>query len=307
MDGPTAKRLALIRHLFNVGVEQSRHAEPINAISLLSFHDAVELFLQLTTERYGISKNDRTFMAYWDAICPKIGEPLHQRESMKRLNRARSQLKHHGVLPASTDVESFRVSTRNFFVKNTPLVFGKRFDTISLVDFVNSPDVRAKLSSAEELIKKECLKDALNEIKRAFDSVVHEYISGKLYYDSPLFRFESDFEFSDRDSIKDESVGEFVDEVGEAIPPMQEAITILSLGLDYRKYAKFRAILSRKISQRENREIDHVEFCFDYVIESAIHLQNFDYGIDRGANRSLHEYLDAAESEAGNMRSAGLE
>lgn len=298
MDALTMKRLALVRHLFNVGIEQSHQAEPMNSVSLLSFHDAVELFLQLTTEHRGISKNDRTFMAYWDAIAPKIGEPLRQQESMKRMNRARSQLKHHGVLPASTDVESFRVSTTNFFLENTPLVFGKEFEDISLVDFVSSQNVHAKLSNAEELIKKERLKDALKETELAFNSIVHEYISSKLHPGSSLFKFENEFKplpvFTE-----DEDVEGFVDEVGEAIPPMQEAVTILSLGLDYRKYAKFKSILSRGISQQipepKNDEAAHVAFCFNYVIESAIHLQNFDYRIDKVSDRTIFDYLRPSE------------
>ena len=298
MDALTMKRLALVRHLFNVGIEQSHQAEPMNSVSLLSFHDAVELFLQLTTEHRGISKNDRTFMAYWDAIAPKIGEPLRQQESMKRMNRARSQLKHHGVLPASTDVESFRVSTTNFFLENTPLVFGKEFGDISLVDFVSSQNVHAKLSNAEELIKKQRLKDALKETELAFNSIVHEYISSKLHPGSSLFKFENEFK-PHLVLTEDGDVDDFVDEVGEAIPPMQEAVTILSLGLDYRKYAKFKSILSRGISQQipepKNDEAAHVAFCFNYVIESAIHLQNFDYRIDKVSDRTIFDYMRPSE------------
>lgn len=40
MQGAEVKRLAFIRHLYKVGVEQSNQPEPLNAMSLLSFHDA---------------------------------------------------------------------------------------------------------------------------------------------------------------------------------------------------------------------------------------------------------------------------
>lgn len=306
MDSSMMKRLALVRHLFNVGVEQSHQAEPLNSVSILSFHDAVELFLQLTTEHHGISKNDRAFMDYWNPISSKIGEPLHQRESMKRMNRARSQLKHHGMLPAPTDVESFRASTRNFFIENTPLVFGRDFDSISLVDFVSSQGVREVLSSAEESIKQDRLKYALKRTSLAFDTMVDEYVGSRPRPVSSPFRFESGFEPSDSVLGKDEDMVEFIDGVWEAITPMQKAITILCLGLDYRKYVKFETVVRRGISDPKNkdseignREIDYVTFCFNYVIESAIHLQNFDHRVDaRTSNRTLPEYLNPAQQTA---------
>ena len=306
MEASTMKRLALVRHLFNVGIEQSHQAEPMNSVSLLSFHDAVELFLQLTTEHHGISKNDRTFMAYWDAIAPKIGEPLRQQESMKRMNRARSQLKHHGVLPAPTDVESFRESTEFFFTENTPLVFGRSFDSISLVDFVSSPGVKEMLSSAEESIKQDRLEYALKRISLAFDTMVGEYLDNRSHRSSSPFRFESSLE--PPDSVlaeKDEDMVGFVEEVGEAILPIQKAITILCLGLDYRKYIKFETVVRRglnlknKDSEIGNREINYVMFCFNYVIESAIHLQNFDYRVDaKISDRTLPEYLNQTQQTA---------
>ena len=306
MDGSIVKRLALARHLFNVGVEQSHQAEPLNSVSILSFHDAVELFLQLATEHHGISKSGRAFMEYWDPISSKIGEPLRQRESMKRMNRARSQLKHNGMLPAPTDVESFSASTEIFFTENMPLVFDRDFDSISLLDSVGSHSVREMLSSAEESIKQDRPKYALRKIALAFNSMVDEYVGNRSHNGSSSFRFESNFDLLDSVYVEDGDVGEFMDKVGVAIPPMQKAITILCLGLDYRKYVKFETIvrsgthdLKNRDSEAGNRKIEYVMFCFNYVIESAIHLQNFDHRVDaRISNGTLSEYLNPAQRTA---------
>lgn len=286
MNTPTVKRLALVRHLFNVGVEQSHQPEPTNCISLLSFHDAVEWFLQLTTEHHGISKKDQAFMGYWDVIASKLGKPLHQQEPMRRMNRARSQLKHHGVLPASTEVESSRVSTTNFFIENTPLVFGKEFEDISLVDFVSSRDVRSKLSSAQEMIKNDRGKDALKEIAIAFETMIDEYKRDKSRHRQSPFYFGDDLTFFNSFFMrKGGEMGKFIDKVGQSITPMQNAIVILCMGLDYRKYAKFKSVTPHvtrllrgyDISEPENCETEDLQFCFDYVIECAIRLQDFDY------------------------------
>lgn len=37
------------RYVLSLGVEQSQQPEPLSAVSVLTFHDAVELFLQLTS------------------------------------------------------------------------------------------------------------------------------------------------------------------------------------------------------------------------------------------------------------------
>jgi hypothetical protein len=103
-------------------------------------HDAVELFLQLSSEHLNVGTGHPGFMDYWDVLNVKLApKELEQKESMRRLNKARVALKHHGTFPSNLDIESFRVSTTNFFQENTPLVFGVALDDISLIEFVN-PD-----------------------------------------------------------------------------------------------------------------------------------------------------------------------
>lgn len=64
---------------------------------------------------------------------------------MRRLNRARVALKHHGTMPSKLDIEAFRGSTTNFFEDNTGIVFGIRFTDISLVDLVQCKDAKNNL------------------------------------------------------------------------------------------------------------------------------------------------------------------
>lgn len=71
------RRLVFIRYLYNLGVEQSKKAEPYSWTSVLTFHDAVELFLVLSAEYLGISENnlkELKFSRYWEIINPKLKE-----------------------------------------------------------------------------------------------------------------------------------------------------------------------------------------------------------------------------------------
>lgn len=95
------KRLAFIKYLYKLAVDQSKRPEPLCSASILTFHDAIELFLQLASEHLNVGKQQPSFMEYWDLISQKLSnQELTQKESMRRLNRARVALKHHGTLPS---------------------------------------------------------------------------------------------------------------------------------------------------------------------------------------------------------------
>ena len=66
------KRLVFIKYLYTQGLTQSKQSPPLSSASVLSFHDAVELFLHLTLEHVGASKKDPSFMEYWDLINDKL-------------------------------------------------------------------------------------------------------------------------------------------------------------------------------------------------------------------------------------------
>jgi hypothetical protein len=49
------KRLPFIRYLYSVALQQSRQPKPMNAASILTFHDSIELFLHLSCRDLGIN------------------------------------------------------------------------------------------------------------------------------------------------------------------------------------------------------------------------------------------------------------
>jgi hypothetical protein len=78
-------------------------------------------------------------------------------------------------------------------------------------------------------------------------------------------------------------VGEFVDAAKKSIEELQNAVRILSLGINYKKYVKFRSRLpivmrmvggNYVIQTMKRKEIDHdyIEFCIMFVVECAIRL-----------------------------------
>lgn len=99
------ERLAFIRYLYTVGAEQSRKTEPFCWVSILTFHDSVELFLAIAAEYLDLNKRirDIKFMEYWTLLSTKLKEKhkngLTHKISMEKLNKARVDFKHYGKCP----------------------------------------------------------------------------------------------------------------------------------------------------------------------------------------------------------------
>jgi len=301
------KRLALIKYLYNVGIEQSRKAEPLCWTSVLTFHDAIELFLELASEYLDVGKRlkDIKFMEYWSLINPILKnrgkEELTQKISIDRLNGARVAFKHHGTPPSKSAIEGFRTSATSFFEENAPTVFDVRFPEISLISLVQYEDTRRRLFQAQKLLREGKIDDVLVKIAISFVQLIDDYEDKKRdeFGRSPFFLGSvfSAMITSEDDEI--EELGLCLDDIVDSIDSLQDAVKILSLCLDYRRYAKFKlltpAVVRRRSEEkkkfyvtRENRRgskgkpsLEDVQFCIDFVIESAIVLQEFDFEIER--------------------------
>jgi hypothetical protein len=301
IDHTMMARLAFVKYLFQTAVTQSRAPSPLNCASILLMHDSIELFLQLASEHLNCGTNHPTFMDYWDILNQKLApKQLEQKESMRRLNKARVALKHHGTFPANLDIDSFRSATASFFEANSPLVFGVAIAEVSLVEFVNPESARNVLKNALTMLSENRLAEAQTLISIAFAEIINGYEGSKRsrFGNSP-FHFGRDLTFQSSffmglssGNTQDRKLAEFVDRVKESIDAIQSAIKMLALGLDYRKYSRFQILTPRvmrsangfSVSPNSNHTAPatphDVQFCVDFVIESSLVLSEFDYSIE---------------------------
>jgi hypothetical protein len=293
LDKSTTGRLAFSKYLYNLGVEQSTSAEPMNSVSLLMMHDAVELFLQAACEYLDIGKPQVEFMAYWDVLKDKLPDGgLSQRESMRRLNKARVALKHQGTMPSRLDIEAFRASVTNFFEENTPRVFGVQFATISLIDLVACEPARSKLKEAQREIEEHKIEAALSDCCLAFHFLLDDY------EDRIMNRLGESTVFSDHmESLRRHGghhypeLQDFVDNIRELFDYLHDTVKILSLGIDYQKYVKFTRLTPnatkmsdghyevtwrRRRGAKNDLTKHHADYCLSFVIEAALVLQRMD-------------------------------
>ena len=289
------KRLAFIRYLYQAGLAQSRGPWPFSSASLLTLHDAIEFLLQLGSQHLNVGKSQPDFMEYFTFLNENLKPAaLGQQERVRQLNNARGALKHRGLFPSTMDLESYRDAATAFFLENTPVIFGIGFDEVSLVDFVSPESARDSLREAQELIAAGDAASAVNPIAFAYSEMIADYKDRKR--DRPA---RDQFDFSSRiPSLQSlhstlPTVEAFARETKRAIEDMQDAMRVLALGIDYRKYARFETLtpevlrhytgdvrLHQRWSQNLTPTVEDAQFCFDFVIESALALAEFDYSVN---------------------------
>lgn len=283
-------RLSFIKYLYQIAVEQSYKPEPQNSVAVLMFHDSIELFLELAAEFLGCNVSSNTsFMGYFDLVNSKLsGNQLSQKVAMNRLNKSRVNLKHHGVLLTTADIESFRVNAKNFFEENTPLVFGIELEKISLIDLIDNDVIRDILKDAKNDSQNGNHKSALERLSIAYNQLIRDYEKSKKrsYRDSVFFigeDLESEFVFNNP-----------LEKIGETVKEIQNILKPILFNFDMRKYIKFKHLTPRLYPGNEyygkynvywtshkdsDFSIEDVDFCLNFIIECALKLQEFDFEI----------------------------
>jgi hypothetical protein len=234
------------------------------------------------------------FMEYFELVELPNGQTLSEKESVRRLNNARVALKHDGILPPKFEIDALRASVTSFFETNTRLAFGLEFRSVSMLNLVQCKEAKASLDEADKLIVEDKYEDALDKIAVAFNQLIDDYEDRKRtqFGQSPFF-FGEPVGFVSTSLRESGDLEAFADSVSSSIEEIQEALRLLSLGLDYRRYARFRLLTPhilripggpyriQRVERAKTLSSQDCRFCYDFVIESALHLQEFDFDVQR--------------------------
>jgi hypothetical protein len=283
------RRLAFVRYLYGLGVEQSHRPEPLASVALLTFHDASEMFLQIIAEHHQVVAKRPEFMAYW-GLLKETGVELSSYQQMQRLNTARVTLKHSGVLPGHTEIEGFRSSVSGFLWDNATSALGIVFDQVSLTLMIASVDVRSSLERAQAELASGDLKAALGDATIAFircmrehevrPRVAREHGSTGYSLHSASREFHSLFQ---RMQIGQDS-GRLTSAINHLVDVFSEAIMVVGYNLNFESYLTFKThapVVHQFASGRVEVEwmrayptdADAVSRCINFVIDTAIRLQ----------------------------------
>lgn len=312
LDPLIVKRLAFIRFLHEQGVEQSYRPEPLVTTALLSFHDTVEGFLLLTAEYLNVPVSEKTtFEGYWGEIGAKLanGASLPMRAPMRRMNKLRVNLKHHGSFPSSADLQQARGDVATFLLDATRLVFDADFTSLDMIDLVTQPATAARLRQADTAARSGDHLEALALTREAFDELLTDYAARKRGhvggpYDfgprllrSPAAQVRNAARLASRDGDTAALVssvienGKTLSTLNQAVLAIQEGLRVLAVGLDYRRYARFSMLVpqvdlmmdgSRHVHPTAGLHVadDEYAFCRNFVIEASLHLGSVDFDLD---------------------------
>lgn len=293
----TVRRLAFIRFLYGQGLEQAGRPQPLAAAALLSFHDAVEMFLLLAAEHLGVNLDkNTTFDGYWTQIAAKASLQLPSRNAMRRMNNSRVNFKHHGSIPSPTDLDQFRADVTTFFADATQAVFAADFGSLDMADLVTQQEALTRLRDAETQVRKGDYTEALALLSEAFDELLSDYANRKrTSHNSTAYSFGPehglDRSATHRIAKIDPTFDRHIEAITDSVGHMQRAMKVLAVGLDYRRYARFEMLLpqiNRFIDgHQEVRPIpglqvgeEEYQFCRQFVIETALHLAEMDFDLD---------------------------
>ena len=234
MDELTAKRLAVIRYLFEKGKTMSYEAEPLNGLSLLPFHDSIEMFMKLCADVKGISIPRNTMFAEYFNKIPE----LKDKAQMESLNARRVSLKHHGQLPSSLDVEITRVNVIDFFNHNMPVFFECQIEDVSLEVMIVYPSTREYLRKYHGFLREGKYGSAQAQCKialRDFLNCYHEQHNRYLKLKDGPGRNANNLSLPNFEPKTDKCIEALKDDVLK----INEAITVMNLGINYYLYEEF--------------------------------------------------------------------
>ena len=291
IDPDTTRRLAFIRLLVARAIEVSREPAPFSFDSINRLHDATETFLALAAQVHSVQL-PKEFSGYWSNLAPILGRPLGNQASMQKFNKVRVSLKHYGVEPSEAEILSARVLVPSFLSDECFDLFGLRLEDVSLLDFVQCEDARSLLQSAQRRWAIGDADEAMADLVDAFETLIRDYEDRKMVgYSNSVFDFAKTFQSPFSRSVNDHNQRQFEEAIIDSIKSLDFAVMLLGFGVDFRRYGKFRALTPKLVRNiRGNRIVDarraptptsgEYEFCFDFIVQVAIQLADFDYDTD---------------------------
>lgn len=292
------RRLATIKYLYSIGVQQSLQVESVAGFSILAFHDCAEMFLLLVAENKGDNADKLSFMGFWDKY-----PDLTLKESMRNLKDRRVSIKHKGLFPSKSDIEISRITMADFLEQNTIKQFGIDFKDVSISCLISYSKVKEYIDNAEKNCNKGDFYECLVNCKIAFLELLSTYKSSKCQYHIGHSILDIGDEIG-RDYQKlvgtNSNYGErWFRQVTETTNKIREILKITALGIDYKKYSYFDFVTPKTMlcwsegkltyistpedtyEEKYNISTRECHFCIDFVIDSAIKLQGFDYDIKK--------------------------
>lgn len=299
------ERLVFVKYLLTKSEETKDLERPLSSTAILTLHDSVECFLQLSYEQLsGKAKLSGnlildTYSEKINEILDSKGQQLISKAFIKRINELRNQLKHTTIFIDKRNIQNLYSETEIFLTDFSKTIFDIDFMEISLVELISNEEIKTHLVNAENKIKSNLLQEAMFDIGKAFYELEYlgttvqgkygENILSKHHIVDYLIKYEVQIGGQEPDRVLRENLKEIAEDVNRLQDEIHDLKKVVSLSVDLKKYLKFRNIMpyvtkiirgdTRRtefwapVEERKNKieySLDQVKFCFEFVINLAL-------------------------------------
>lgn len=288
-----------MKALWRQGKEQSANKGPLAVASILSLQDAIELWLGVAAEELKLDISKDQFPRALDRIC-EAGR-LPDQPALKRLNRARTALKHHGIIPANFQL--FLEPVDAFLYEGTRVVFNLSFADLSLLHLV-ADSVKPYLEKATKLLDEEDIEAAVTEIAKAFYILSNEMAqrTASLPGRPNMYGTPSRGNAWLRDAVT---------ALDKDLIAVHSRLTMLELGIDVMQFIRFQGFMPLVVRSLSGRwevtriaghhprveaDADEAKDCLDFVIDVAIRLAEQGKASDQAQN-AAHDQGERGQPE----------
>lgn len=246
-------RLFQVKSLFSLSLSIFNNNDKNHYASLLIAHDAIELFLIIVAEETKTEHNKFNFDDYFKNI-----PQLTYSTKMKKLNKARVNLKHSFIIPEQQTIKNLLEGAESFLIDNTKSFFNTDFEELNFSDHIQNKLVKEHFNLAIKA-KGEQKKEAFIEhLSISFFELLADYkddkykegwlkpqkykIVNKIDLHYLLFRDLSLNERAIDKSDLSRNIKEVENKINENFDKISETVAIISLGISYSDYIKFKIL-----------------------------------------------------------------
>lgn len=264
------RRLGLIRYLYQKGIEQSHAPSPQSSISVLAFHDCIEWFLITACEHFQLdTRKGAAINDYYE----KLKTRLSGRILFNKVTSTREGLKHRLNIPSQETIDDCRRATTDFLNQNAQLLFNMTFDSVSLIDVVADANVRDKLRSAHHLMSR-------GEYDHSICAIASAYVDVRLQFSR--YKLGNAYQYFSIDELDEQLFKRLSPAANRALSGNEEYI--------------FGGNVIYPPSQKA------CQFCLDFVLETAVKIEQRIAGKTAAHNILLEETREAARKEMNDRR-----
>lgn len=299
------ERLVFVKYLLAQAEISKEMDRPLSSTAILTLHDSVECFLQLSyeqlTQKAKLSGNNilDTYTDKINEILQINGSPLISKAFIKRLNELRNQLKHATIFIDQKNIQNLFTETDLFFSDFTQTIFNLNFQELSLTTLISNEIIRKHILDAENFIKNEQYQEAMFSLGKAFYEIEDfgtkvsgkygENMLSKHHIVDYLIKYRAQFGGNEPDRVLSENLKEIAQDINRIQDDLHDLKKVISLSADLKKYKKFRTTIPHvsKIIKGDTGAVEfwipdeergniviypleQVKFCFDFVTEIAL-------------------------------------